>query len=168
MNRIKELRTEKGITVKDLSDVIGISQSMLSNYENGNSEPRNQEIWDKLASFFGVSVPYLRGFETKNIDTSNIDTETLIERMLNLINLEDEKTEVIFLQKKENKLLMNIAITDLEKLLGKTCLEKKEVNHALSLIKHRYKHLDELLDTSLKLYNNQAKSYSLLLDLLKK
>lgn len=154
--------------MKDLSNAIGISQSMLSNYENGNSEPRNQETWDKLASFFGVSIPYLRGFETKNIDASNIDTETLIERMLSLVNLEDEKIEVISREKKENRLLMNMAITDLEKLLDKTCLEKKEVNHALSLIKNRYKHLDELLDTSLKLYNNQAKSYSLLLDLLKK
>ncbi|MCJ0552226.1 helix-turn-helix transcriptional regulator, partial [Enterococcus cecorum] len=55
MNRIKELRKNKGVTVKELSEIIGISQSMLSNYENGNSEPRDKETWKKLADYFDVS-----------------------------------------------------------------------------------------------------------------
>lgn len=61
MNRIKELRKNKGVTVKELSEIIGISQSMLSNYENGNSEPRDKETWQKLADYFGVSVAYIMG-----------------------------------------------------------------------------------------------------------
>lgn len=61
MNKIKQLRLEKGITVKDLAEKIGISQSMLSNYENGNSTPRNNETWKKLADFFEVDVAYLMG-----------------------------------------------------------------------------------------------------------
>lgn len=65
MNKIKELRKNKGVTVKELSKIIGISQSMLSNYENGNSVPRDKEIWKKLADYFGVSIPYLMGYEEK-------------------------------------------------------------------------------------------------------
>ena len=61
MNRIKELRKNKGVTVKELSEIIGISQSMLSNYENGNSEPRDKETWKKLADYFDVSVAYIMG-----------------------------------------------------------------------------------------------------------
>ena len=36
MNKIKELRKEKNITVAELAKELGISQSMLTNYENGN------------------------------------------------------------------------------------------------------------------------------------
>ena len=34
MNKIKELRKEKNITVAELAKELGISQSMLTNYEN--------------------------------------------------------------------------------------------------------------------------------------
>ena len=61
MNRIKQLRKAKGITVKDLADYIGIAQSMLTNYENGGTMPRSYEIWEKLAKFLGVSIGYLMG-----------------------------------------------------------------------------------------------------------
>ena len=61
-NRIKMLRRARGITVKRLAVLVGVSQSMLTNYENGSSIPRDQEVWDRLAVYFGVSVPYLMGF----------------------------------------------------------------------------------------------------------
>lgn len=65
MNRIKKLRKEEGLTVAELSTRLGISQSMLSNYENGNSQPRDQEVWRKLAEILKVDVPYLMGFSNK-------------------------------------------------------------------------------------------------------
>ena len=61
MNRIKELRKAKGVTVKELAETLGIAQSMLTNYENGSSTPRDQSVWEKLAGYFGVSVSYLMG-----------------------------------------------------------------------------------------------------------
>lgn len=56
------LRRARGITVKRLAALVGVSQSMLTNYENGSSMPRDQEVWGRLAKYFGVSVPYLMGF----------------------------------------------------------------------------------------------------------
>ena len=61
MNRIKELRKQKNITAKELADMLGISQSMLTNYENGSSTPRDNSIWEKLSEYFGVTVSYLMG-----------------------------------------------------------------------------------------------------------
>lgn len=52
-NRIKMLRRARGITVKRLAVLVGVSQSMLTNYENGSSIPRDQEVWDRLAVYFG-------------------------------------------------------------------------------------------------------------------
>ena len=42
MNKIKELRKEKNITVAELAKELGISQSMLTNYENGNGTPESK------------------------------------------------------------------------------------------------------------------------------
>lgn len=77
MNRIKELRKIKGVTVKELSEIIGISQSMLSNYENGNSKPRNQDTWDKLADYFNVSKAYVMGLSDYKSNTiSGLETQS--------------------------------------------------------------------------------------------
>ena len=61
MNKIKELRKEKNITVAELAKELGISQSMLTNYENGNGTPRDESIWEKLSQIFGVSKSHVMG-----------------------------------------------------------------------------------------------------------
>lgn len=58
-NRIKELRNKKGLSQAQLADELGISNQIISFYENDKREPKI-EMWQKLADFFGVSVPYLQ------------------------------------------------------------------------------------------------------------
>ena len=70
MNKIKELRKEKNITVAELAKELGISQSMLTNYENGNGTPRDESIWEKLSQIFGVSKSHVMGLAT-DIETAN-------------------------------------------------------------------------------------------------
>ena len=50
----------------DMEEKTGIKRGTYSNYENGKTEPK-LETWQKLASFFHVSVPYLQGFININI-----------------------------------------------------------------------------------------------------
>ena len=71
--RLKELRQEKGITLTKLSKIlkekydISVSNSQLMYYEKGKSEPRNKQVWRKLADYFGVSETYLLGYnDVKN------------------------------------------------------------------------------------------------------
>ena len=73
MNKIKELRKEKNITVAELAKELGISQSMLTNYENGNGTPRDESIWEKLSQIFGVSKSHVMGLTT-DIETANKKT----------------------------------------------------------------------------------------------
>ena len=70
MNKIKELRKEKNITVAELAKELGISQSMLTNYENGNGTPRDESLWEKLSQIFGVSKSHVMGLTT-DIETAN-------------------------------------------------------------------------------------------------
>ena len=63
-NRLKELRQKNNLTLKELGSKIGIPNNSLSQYENGRRQAK-LEVWQKLADFFDVSVPYLQGFETQ-------------------------------------------------------------------------------------------------------
>lgn len=58
--RIKELRTEAGLTQQELADRLGISKQAISAYETGIRRP-SFDIADALADFFGVSIGYLSG-----------------------------------------------------------------------------------------------------------
>ena len=59
-NKIFELRTEKKISQRKLSNELGTSQANLSRWEKGIVEPSIIECW-KLADYFNVSIDYLCG-----------------------------------------------------------------------------------------------------------
>ncbi len=63
--KIKELRTEKGLTQKELSKVLGIGQSTISEWEKGIYEPTASAI-KMLAIYFDVSADYLLGLEDES------------------------------------------------------------------------------------------------------
>ncbi|MFG5429354.1 helix-turn-helix domain-containing protein [Enterococcus faecalis] len=67
MNRIKELRKEKNMTISDVSEALNIPKTTLNNYENGKRSPRDSQTWEKLASFFNVSTSYLMGISKQKI-----------------------------------------------------------------------------------------------------
>lgn len=58
MEKLKELRKAKGISLKELGSIVGVAESTMSLYENGKRQP-DYEILLKLAEFFGVTVDYL-------------------------------------------------------------------------------------------------------------
>ena len=58
--RIEALRTEKGLSRPALSAALGLPKSAAEKFETGRQTP-SQEQQKQLASFFGVSVFYLRG-----------------------------------------------------------------------------------------------------------
>ena len=63
-NRIKELRKNKGLSQSQLANKVGISNQVISFYENNKREPKI-ETWQALANFFAVTVPYLQGIDDK-------------------------------------------------------------------------------------------------------
>lgn len=64
--RLKNLRDDKGFTQKHLAEVLNISVSTISHYENGTREP-SIEILIQMAEVLGVSVDYLVGSTEVNI-----------------------------------------------------------------------------------------------------
>lgn len=64
--RLKMLRDDKGFTQKHLAEVLTITISTISHYENGTREP-SIEILIQMAEVLGVSVDYLIGSTDVNI-----------------------------------------------------------------------------------------------------
>lgn len=60
MNRLKELRKQKGLTLDVIAQETGVKRGTYNNYENGKTNPK-PETWEKLAKYFDVPIPYLQG-----------------------------------------------------------------------------------------------------------
>jgi transcriptional regulator with XRE-family HTH domain len=60
-DRIKGLRIENDLTLKELSKKIGYSESSICMYESGKRLPKKPEDYIKIADFFDVTLDYLLG-----------------------------------------------------------------------------------------------------------
>ena len=60
MNRIKQLREERGMSQVRLSIELGVSQETVSAYEKGKHYPSVQSLI-RLSEIFGVSCDYILG-----------------------------------------------------------------------------------------------------------
>lgn len=54
-NRLKKLRTDKGLTQKQLADSLNVSQNAVYNWENGKREP-NLDTMKKIAKVFDIAL----------------------------------------------------------------------------------------------------------------
>lgn len=61
MNKINSLRQEKDLTLKELADILGVSEATVSRWENGKSDIRGKNL-KKLSDFFDVSESYILGY----------------------------------------------------------------------------------------------------------
>ena len=77
MNRLRELRKSKKLTLKETVEKLKVQNSLpitadtLAKYERGDREPKI-ETWQKLANFFNVSVPYIQGTDRKTFSMDEI------------------------------------------------------------------------------------------------
>ena len=60
MNRLRQVRKQKEITLKEVAEDIGIADNTLQQYETEKREPK-KETWIKLADYYDVPVAYLMG-----------------------------------------------------------------------------------------------------------
>lgn len=72
--RLRDLRNERGISQKELANILFVSQQTVAKWETDRSTP-NPEMISKIAQYFNVSSDYLIGMsDTKSI-TANIPTD---------------------------------------------------------------------------------------------
>lgn len=85
--RISELRKRKNISQRQAANDLGISQALLSHYENGLREPK-LEFVVKVCDYYGVSADYVLGRTDKIGSGEEIDA--LISQVKNLYDYTNE------------------------------------------------------------------------------
>lgn len=84
-NRLKTLGIKKKLTQQQLADLLGLTKSVISAYENGLRYPA-YDVLIKISRIFKVSTDFLLGVEIKReIDTSGL-TDEQVEALIVLID----------------------------------------------------------------------------------
>ena len=61
--RIKEIRTEAGLTQKQFADLFGITASGVSRWEQGETSNTKRETLNLMSEKFGVNPMWILGFD---------------------------------------------------------------------------------------------------------
>lgn len=89
--RIRLLRKELGLTQAELGDKLGVIKQTISSWETGVSNPSNEAL-TAMSKLFGVSVDYLLGMDTTDIDINDEFLKAIEE-----ININDPRAKQIIL-----------------------------------------------------------------------
>lgn len=90
-NRVKKLRNERGLSMDKLAEILGITKSRISMWENNGVVPRD-DLLLKLSDYFNVSIDYLLGNDELDGKAPQ-ESETLHFLQRGLKELNDEQLE---------------------------------------------------------------------------
>lgn len=124
MNRLKELRNQRGLTLNEVGEEVGLKNNTLSQYENNKREPK-LETWQKLAEFFGVTVPYLQGLEP-----------SWNEKVTKIRELVISKLNTFYFDKDANKLMKTLVPIENVKNAVDEYARLAEINPLPNELKH--------------------------------
>ena len=80
MNKLKELRTERGLSIRGMEIKTGIKNNTYSRYETGERD-MSTDVLRKLADFFEVSIDYLLNYDGFCLFVTHFFTLTFLLQM---------------------------------------------------------------------------------------
>ena len=161
MNRLRECRKNKKLTLKQLSEELAknnlkISADALGKYERGDREPK-LETWIKLADFFNVPVSYLQWLSDHNYNDRKASTRTFLEKHPDFAPLPDGVSidDVDF-----SKSLEIMDISDLDNQMRDSTLRQFQKLTSLFLSKSNSQNWTEISEKQRKRFTNISSSLS--------
>lgn len=97
-DRMKEARKRKGLTQKELAQLVNLQESSVSLYEGNKREPR-LDTAENIASVLGVSINWLLGRSESDDAKININIDSLLETL----TVEKDWPEVINVLRRSGK-----------------------------------------------------------------
>ena len=104
MNRLKELRLEKGLTQEKLANKLGINRTTIAKIESGDSDLTLDHI-QRMSDFFGVPYDYLLGKTNNRTNT------------IQVIDMTNSKDGVTPIQMEVLKKIDDLNVKDLEQIM---------------------------------------------------
>lgn len=111
--RLKKLRLSKGLSQKELADMLNIGRTTVCGYEQGKIVPKQDGLLE-LSKIFNVSTDYLTGVSNnpKPINDSMSDVSYLLKTIHNVL-LDNDNTKILY----EGKQLSKNKISFIEQLI---------------------------------------------------
>ena len=81
--RLEQLREEKDLTKKELAQILGVSSSIYSRWENGKDIIPTKRIY-QIANYFEINIDYILGFtnkRTKIVSNDKINMKVFATRI---------------------------------------------------------------------------------------
>lgn len=99
MKNLKKLRKSRGLSLKELGEILGVAESTVSLYENGKREA-SYSILKRLSAIFDVSIDFLLSNNTSEISpTGNVNIPILNSVSFTenevIYNLSDDKEAIL-------------------------------------------------------------------------
>jgi transcriptional regulator with XRE-family HTH domain len=89
--RLRYFRKKNGLTQENVSNVLHIDHTLISNYEIGRSEP-NFEILVKLADIYNLSLDHLLGRNKTKFYIFDVENE---EWFIEILSAEEKKKDAL-------------------------------------------------------------------------
>lgn len=70
--RIRQRRTEKGMTLEELGDLLGVRPAAVNKWENGTVENIKRSTIEDMAEIFNCSPVWLMGLDDRTVDVENL------------------------------------------------------------------------------------------------
>lgn len=117
-NKIKNLRTDADLKQKEVAEILKVSRSSISSYEQNKNQP-DLHVVIELAKLFNVSTDYLLGlseYKTSWVDeteciSTNSDNVKIVELLNDIKKLDkpdvSHLVELINIMKNQNKYLQS-------------------------------------------------------------
>ena len=104
--RIQELRREKGLTLEQVADIVGVGKSTVRKWETGMIANMKRDKIASLAKALGTTPAYLMGWDEKNNSPSKAQLTEGEQLMLELFRKipEDRQAAALELLKAALKL----------------------------------------------------------------
>lgn len=93
--RLRQLRTDKCLRQEQVADLIGVTKSAISAYENDSRQP-SYDILVRFANLYRVSTDYLlRRTDDRVIDVSDLTASevVLVSELVNSMSIKNKKME---------------------------------------------------------------------------
>ena len=96
--RIKDLRKEKGLTLEQVADIVGVGKSTVRKWETGMIANMKRDKIASLAKALETTPEYLMGWEEKKISPSEVQLTEGEMAMVELFRLVPEDQQQLVLQ----------------------------------------------------------------------
>ena len=111
--RIREKRLEKGITLAQIADALGVTEATAQRYESGNIKSVPYEHMCKYGEILGCSPAYLMGWEsTSDEDIENALYQNMPNDIISVsefpLNIRSAARDMMDLSESDQELAINM------------------------------------------------------------